>query len=1232
MKINLTKLGVSFYVGLLLFLFNNTSFGQFSATLYNDGNSSAVISGLPTTVCNLGGGLIFQPGLNCTSTCILNKLNSTSFFDYHTMDSGINWGGIAFTFSTNDGNFGFSNFNVTYYTKIGTPDESSILVLGGTAFCFDPGACTQTFYGNFTPPLGGLQDAIVIELTGVGTFILPLSVTGPTSDEVPILETVRTPIIPQTIIYDPPGDGSTSSWNTSTEFCREYSTSVETAMGFSNNTDITLGIAGEAGFIVTTEFEAGVTLSGGFSMNTSRTTETTFEQCLEVSQTFTTSSLDANIGEESDLIIGVSQLQHLAIGDVVKLGACQPVSNKELYIWTEGNEATLSVMTEALIIADIAALQNVISAGVAASSDEIVAKAENQIDVWNQILALKANNELTAAQETGSSFTYSEGSMIDEQQQMTTTQSVSINYQTVVDINAGLEVFASVGGSGISNSSELNWVDTKGQGTSTANGMTEIIQYNMFDDDDNLNVDVFRDPTFGTPILRLNPTSATSCPYEGGYRKDQPGINIASLSNPNVAVCAFDDVPYGTAAIFNLEASNLSDYVRTYTLELENNINGAIVKVGSTTLNNQNNILDFTDMGAGTSITPLLTIERNPALPLPGQSGYQSSFDTYDDLMFKLYPACGDSPEEDEAVYFNLSVTFGAINPAYDSDCDGSLNVDDLCPDEFDTALNFAGGNNDPLNGDYIEIPNDINQNLVHGGDFTMEAWVYPTSSTHKTIISKGHGFTGPGTDYIFSIWDVTTAPGNGKLGFYSTGVWLFSSSVIGLNEWSHVAVTFDDASDQISFYINGQLDNQGIFDNSNIPNPDYNSMYISRQGYSQNVHNFVGDLDDIVLWNKKLSSSEILTTMHSPLDGSETGLVAYYNFNDAHACVGSPTKVLVDKGPHAMHGTLVNFEPLSDCTSDWTSGRNLDSDGDSIGDACDNKCTNDLSADLVSYWSFDNSVDDHQGNNNGTIVGSGSTFSTAAYGDGIDLDGGNTYVNVGNDPSLNMTNSDLTISAWFRVDAFTDFWQTLISKGEGSNYRIARYSDSDSLSFNGSFPDVTAPVDINDDQFHHVAAVTKNGEYKNIYIDGVLMRTDLTGAIITDANLDLLIGNNPDILSRDWNGVIDDVAIWNTALTDCDIDLIYNANMSLGDIMGIATSSCPPSQDLTGTQSTNEDYESGGYISSDQTINSPAQVDYDASTEITLLETFEVKAGAVFHAFIDGCGNLLRQANEYLD
>jgi len=324
------------------------------------------------------------------------------------------------------------------------------------------------------------------------------------------------------------------------------------------------------------------------------------------------------------------------------------------------------------------------------------------------------------------------------------------------------------------------------------------------------------------------------------------------------------------------------------------------------------------------------------------------------------------------------------------------------------------------------------------------------------------------------------------------------------------------------------------------------------------------------------------------------------------------------------MDGTLINFNPLGDCTSDWSSGRNLDSNNNNTGDSCDDNCTDDLSANLVSYWSFDNTVEDRKGNNDGTIIGSGSTYDFGQFGNGIDLVGGSTYINMGNAPNLNMTNKSLTISAWFRVDGFTDPWQTIISKGEGDNYRIARFSNSDFLSYSGPYPDVLAAVDINDGKFHHVAAVTKNGEFKKIYIDGILYGIETNGTIITDGNQNLLIGNNPVYTQfRDWNGMLDDVAIWDSALTDCDIDQIFNSGMSLGDMLGFSPP-CSNSLNLTGTQSTDELYQTTGEIISDQLIDQNAQVDYSAgfSDPIDLNIGFEVELGAVFHAFHNACQN----------
>ena len=76
--------------------------------------------------------------------------------------------------------------------------------------------------------------------------------------------------------------------------------------------------------------------------------------------------------------------------------------------------------------------------------------------------------------------------------------------------------------------------------------------------------------------------------------------------------------------------------------------------------------------------------------------------------------------------------------------------------------------------------------------------------------------------------------------------------------------------------------------------------------------------------------------------------------------------------------------------------------------------------------------------------------------------------------------------------------------------------------------------------------------------------------------------------------------------------------------------SSCEPEYSiangnaLTGALDMDADYETDGIIESDQQIYNNATVDYDSAISIELFDGFEVRAGSTFHAFIDGCGNLI--------
>lgn len=569
---------------------------------------------------------------------------------------------------------------------------------------------------------------------------------------------------------------------------------------------------------------------------------------------------------------------------------------------------------------------------------------------------------------------------------------------------------------------------------------------------------------------------------------------------------------------------------------------------------------------------------------------------------------------------YNYTLTVDCVEfcpiPTMDADMDGIADNDDLCPTDRDVSLRFQDRGGQAGNtSDHVEIPHHSGFNFTDG-DFAFEAWINPSSGDYKTIVSKGNG-SNASTQYIFGIMadDDTFFSQPSKLGLFlsdgSTTEWQFSHTNIPQNTWTHVAVSVDNsgANPIATFYYNGALDGVKTYALSNLYNGDTNSLFIGRQGYGCQCNHFDGRMDELALWNKTLGASDIAISMSAPYAGTESGLVAYYDFNDADASVDNTgNTTLIDK-TNNYDGALINFE-LIDCNSNWASGHNRG--------ACE-PCQTDYSNGLISYWNFDNNVEDHRGPNDGTIIGAGSSYAPGIFGNGIDLDGATTYINAGNDPSLNFTNKSLTISAWFRVDAFDKFWQALISKGEADNFRVQRFGDSNFMSYNGGPPDIAANVNVNDGMFHHIVVVTKANVSKSIYIDGVLITTAPIGVNILDSGLDLLIGNNPDVSDRYWNGMIDDMAIWDIPLNDCDVSFLYNSQMSLAEFTDL--DSCLPVLTLSGSQSSTVDYESGGSITSTEMINSPAQVDYDATTEINLLQDFEVKVGAVFHAFIDGCG-----------
>lgn len=226
------------------------------------------------------------------------------------------------------------------------------------------------------------------------------------------------------------------------------------------------------------------------------------------------------------------------------------------------------------------------------------------------------------------------------------------------------------------------------------------------------------------------------------------------------------------------------------------------------------------------------------------------------------------------------------------------------------------------------------------------------------------------------------------------------------------------------------------------------------------------------------------------------------------------------------------------------------------------------IHADLVAYWPLDGQLKDAAPSghtkDNGEFIGQ-ATFKNGKIGQGIVLDGSN-HVSIPTSPDLEARNKNISISAWFRVDAWSERYETLLAKGSGNNYRLARHAvDPDRLAYFGGIQGdpLEAPAGgiVNDGRWHQVVAITVAETKTLLFIDGVLVKSGGADmASLGDSGRPLLLGKNPENSWENqngkignWIGAIDDVGIFSTALTNSEAGSIYalSTDKALGYDLG---------------------------------------------------------------------------------